>query len=191
MSHANASGEPGSGGSAPPHGPDPRRRLAHAVTASFRDPDQVQAALEHLIRAGVPRDLVDVVVSPAAARRFYPSTASDLGNDAFRYAGAGGLIGLLVGSIISLVLIMLPGFFDKGIIPFVQLIGPNLVTVVGFMVGGIIGFFKRRPPNPHFARAAAEPEAIIMVVALRSREEAERIVRILSRAGANEPRIAA
>lgn len=192
MSHAqvHASGDHGSGGSAPPHGPDPRRRLAHVVTASYRDPDQIQAALEHLIRAGVPRDLVDVVVSPLAARRFYPASAGTLGNDAFRYAGAGGLLGLLVGSIISLVLIMLPGFFDKGIIPFVQLIGPNFVTVVGFMIGGAIGFFKRRPPNPHFARAAAEPEAIIMVVALRSREEAERIVQILARAGGNEPRIA-
>jgi hypothetical protein len=163
--------------------------MPHVVTASFRDPDQIQDALERLIRVGVPRDLVDVVVSPGAARRYYPEGAHDPGNDAFRYAGGGGLIGLLVGSIISLVLIMLPGFFDKGIIPYVQLIGPNFVTVSGALIGGLIGFFKRRPPNPHHARAAAEPDSIIMVVSLRSREEAERIALILARAGGREPRI--
>lgn len=179
----------GTGGAAP-HGPDPRRRLPHVVTASFQGPDQIQLALEQLIRVGVPRDLIDVVVSPDAARKFYPARAYDLGNDAFRYAGAGGLIGLLVGSIISLVLIMLPGFFDKGIIPYVQLIGPNFVTVTGALVGGLIGSFKRRPPNPHFSRAAAEPDAIIMVVALRSREEAERVAQIMGQSGGRGPIVA-
>lgn len=187
MSHPHPAAAPGG---AAPHGPDPRRRLPHVVTASFLDPDRTQEALEALVRVGVPRDLIDVVVSPEAARKYYRDAARDPGNDAFRYAGAGGLIGLVVGSIISLVLIMLPGFFDKGVIPWVQLIGPNFVTVSGALIGGVIGFFKTRPPNPYHARAAAEPDAIIMVVALRSREEAERVARILSRAGGREPRIA-
>lgn len=172
-----------------PHGPDPRRPQPHSVSASFQHPDAVQTALEHLVRAGIPRDLIDVVVSPAAAEKFYPGLARERGNDALRFAGAGGLVGLGIGSLISLILIMLPGFYDEGLTPYVQLIGPNFTTVTGAMVGAIIGLFRRRRPNLRHARAAEEPDAIIMVVALRSREDAERTAGILARAGGAEPRI--
>lgn len=172
-----------------PHGLDPRRPQPHAVSASFRETERVQEALEALVRAGIPRDTIDVVVSPSAAERFYPRTARDRGNDALRLAGGGGLIGLIVGSVISLILLMLPGFFDKGIIPYVQLIGPNFTTVVGAMVGAIIGLFRKRRINPRHARAAEEPDAIIMVVSLRSRDDAERVAGLFSRVGGAEPRI--
>jgi hypothetical protein len=172
-----------------PHGPDPRRARPHTVSASFHDTDAVQNALEQLIRAGVPRDLIDIVVSPEAARKFYPGSSQGPGNDALRFAGAGGLIGLVIGSVVSLILIMLPGFFDTGIIPYVQLIGPNFATASGALIGGGIGFFRKRRPNPHHARAAEEPGAIIVVVTLRSREEAQRVAQILAGAGGAEPRI--
>jgi len=169
------------------HGPDPRSPRPHVATASFRDTDAVQLALEELIRMGVPRDLIDIVVSPEAAEEYYPKIARDPGSDALRFAGGGGLIGLIVGSIISLVLIMLPGFFDDGIIPYVQLIGPNFVTVLGAMVGALIGLLRHHRPDPRFERAAREPDSIIVVVTLRSEGEAERVTRILGEVGGNEP----
>lgn len=170
-----------------PHGPDPRRPQPHTVSASFHDTAGVQNALEELVRAGVPRDLIDIVVAPPAARKFYPKSSHRPGNDALRFAGAGGLIGLVIGSIVSLILIMLPGFFDTGIIPYVQLIGPNFATVAGAVIGAAIGLFRRRRPNPHHARAAREPDAIIVVTSLRSREEAQRIANILGSVGGREP----
>jgi len=172
-----------------PHGPDPRRPQPHSVSASFRSPEAVQAALEHLVRAGIPRDLVDVVVSPAAAEKFYPGRARERGRDSLRLAGVGGLVGLGIGSLVSLILLMLPGFADQGLTPYVQLIGPNFATVTGAMIGAIIGLFRRRRPDPRHSRAAAEPDAIIMVVTMRSREDAERTAKILARAGGAEPRI--
>jgi hypothetical protein len=134
----------------------------------------------------VPRDLIDVVVSPEAAQTFYPNTARGPGNDALRFAGAGGLIGLVVGSVVALILIMLPGFFDTGIIPIVQLIGPNFATVAGAIIGAIIGIFRKRRPNPRHARAAKVPDAITLVVTLRSREEALRIAQIIDHAGGED-----
>lgn len=172
-----------------PHGPDPRRARPHAASASFRDKDEIQNALEQLIRSGVPRDLIDVVVSPEAARRFYPDTARGPGNDALRFAGAGGLIGLVVGSVVSLALIMVPGFFDSGVIPYVQLIGPNFITVCGALIGALIGLFRSRRPNPRHARALEEPDSIIMVVTLRSRDEAEQVSRILTASGGAGARV--
>lgn len=172
-----------------PHGPDPRRTLPHAVTASFQQTDAVQNAIENLVRAGIPRDMIDIVVSPAAARKFYPKLAREQGNDALRLAGLGGLVGLGIGSLVSLILLMLPGFFDEGVIPYVQLIGPNFATVAGAVLGAVIGLFRRRRRNPRHARAAEEPDAIIMVVALRGRTDAERAANILARVGGSEPRI--
>lgn len=172
-----------------PHGPDPRRPTPHSVSASFQHPEAVQAALERLVRAGIPRDMIDVVVSPAAAEKFYPGRARERGRDALRLAGAGGLVGLGIGSLISLALIMMPGFYDEGLVPYVQLIGPNFATVAGAMIGAVIGLFRRRRPDPRHARAAEEPDAIIMIVALRSREDAERTAAILARAGGADPRI--
>ncbi len=172
-----------------PHGPDPRRPQPHAASALFNQTEQVRNTLERLIRAGVPRDLIDVVVTPETARRFYPDTARAPGNEALRFAGAGGLIGLLAGSVISLILIIVPGFIDTGILPIVQLIGPNFTTVAGAIIGAVIGLFRARRPNPRHARAAEKTDAILVVVTLRSREEAQPIAEILARSGGIDPRI--
>ena len=48
-----------------------RSREPLVVTALFDSPDAVDRALDALYIAGVPRDLIDVVVSRVAAQRFY------------------------------------------------------------------------------------------------------------------------
>jgi len=167
------------------------RRARHesdAVSAIFDSADAVDRALLRLNRAGVPRDLVEVVVSPAAAARHYAGKAKPLGREAVRYAGIGGLIGLLVGAAISLVIVVLPGFHDAGLTALAQLIGPNLAAVGGAAVGGIIGLFVHRRPDRRFARAAESPDAIVVVVTARSEEEVRGITAILSESGGREPR---
>lgn len=172
-----------------PHGPDPRRPKPHSASAVFHQTADVKTALEHLVRAGVPRDLIDVVVTPEAADQFYPGGARAPGNEALRFAGAGALLGLVAGAIVSLILIFIPGFMDSGILPIIQLIGPNFATVAGALIGGVIGLFTPRKPNPRHARAAEVPNAVVVVVTLRSREEAEHIAQILSASGGDAPRI--
>jgi hypothetical protein len=165
------------------------RQEPYAVSALFDAPERVDDALERLVRAGIPRDLIDIVVAPQAAERYYGGRARALGRDATRFAVAGGLIGLLVGAIVSLILIFLPGFLDKGILPIIQLIGPNFATVTGALIGGVIGLFRKRRPERRHHRALESPEAIVMVVIARTEEELRRIARILVEGGGREPRL--
>lgn len=166
-----------------------RARLEpHAVSALFDTPERVDDALERLIRAGIPRDLIDIVVAPQAAERFYGGHARSLGRDSTRFAVAGGLIGLLVGSVVSLILIFLPGFLDKGILPIIQLIGPNFATVTGALIGGAIGLFRKRRPERRHHRALESPDAIVMVVTARTEEELRRIGRLMVEGGGHAPR---
>lgn len=162
---------------------------ADAVSAVFPDTDAVDRALVRLNRAGVPRDLVDVVVSPAAAERFYRGKARPLGREAVRYAGIGGLVGLIAGAVISLAIVAVPGFQDAGLTAVVQLIGPNLATVSGAVIGGIIGLFVQRRVERRFERAAEAPDSIIVVVTARSEEEVRGIGQMLVESGGRDPRL--
>ncbi len=166
-----------------------RRRPAYAVSALFDDPADVDRALARLTRAGVPRDLVDVVVSPAAARRHYPDRARSLGREAIRFAGIGGLIGLIVGAILSLLIIIPPGFADPGLGAVVQLLGPNFATVTGALIGAVIGLFVHRRAERRYARAAEAPDSIVVVATARTLEEERALARILAASGGREPRL--
>jgi hypothetical protein len=158
------------------------------VTALFQNPAAVEQALAHLVNAGVPRDLIEVVVSPEAGRRFFGRRVRRPEREAIRYAGAGALIGLLVGAFISLGLLALPGFQEPGVLALVQLLGPNMATAVGVLIGGTIGFFLRYRTEGRYARAAEAPDAIIVVVVPQSREEANTVLQLLQESRGQEPR---
>ena len=158
------------------------------VSALFDAPSDVERGLAELVRAGVPRDLIEVVVSPQAARRFYPERARSPGRDAMRYAGAGALIGLIAGAALSLILIAIPGFHEPGGLVFVQLLGPNLMTVAGAVIGAVVGLFVHRRAEPRHERAAESPDAIVVVATTRSAEEAAAVAGRLRRAGGHDTR---
>ena len=161
---------------------------SHAVSALFDSPEAVDQAVTALIRAGVPRDLIEIVVSPEAAGRFYGGRVRGLGRETMRFAGIGGLAGLILGAAISLVIIALPGFQDPGLEAIVQLIGPNFVTVAGALVGAAIGLFVRRRAELRFARDSEAPYAIVVVVVARSLDEEQALARILVANGGRAPR---
>lgn len=160
-----------------------------AVSGFLDGPDQVDDALIHLNEAGVPSDLVEVIVSTEGAERYYPSSARAPGSEALRYAGIGGLAGLITGSIVSLVLVAMPGFLEAGITAIAQLIGPNLATVGGAALGAVIGLFVRRRAEHRHRRIAEAPDRILLVVTTRSREEAGHLIRLLGSAGAHDVRL--
>lgn len=162
-----------------------------AVSALFDDPAAVDRVVARLVRAGVPRDLIDVVVSPEAAERYYPTRARAPGRDAMRYAGAGGLIGLLVGTVISFALIAWPGFQPPGMAIIAQLLGPNLCTVGGAALGALIGLGVRRRAERRHQRAREAPDSIVVVVTARSTEEERALLGELREAGGREPRVEA
>lgn len=162
------------------------------LTAVFDDRLAVEDAVDALYTAGTPRDLVEVVVSAAAAARHYadvPNRIRRPGRETFRYAGIGGLFGFIVGVAIGLVTVALPGIEEAGGMAFVQVFGPNMATVIGAAVGATIGFFRRQRPDPRHARAAEQSGSILLAVATRSREEARVLGGIVVAHGGRDVRV--
>lgn len=192
--------EPGQEGRAATHGQaqaaaaasGERLREPLTVTAVFDDRIAVDRAVDALYSAGTPRDLVEVVVSRAAAERFYADAARGIrrrGRETFRYAGIGGLFGFIAGVFLGLVMVALPGIQGPGEMALVQVFGPNMATVGGAALGALVGYFRRQRPNPRHARAAEESGSIVLAVATRSREEARALADIIRANGGDSLRI--
>ena len=163
-----------------------RLREPLTVTALFDDRVGVTRAVDALYSAGTPRDLVEVVVSRAAAEKHYADAASGVrrpGRETFRYAGIGGLVGFIVGVAIGLITVAMPGIEDPDGMALVQVFGPNMATVVGAALGAVFGFFRRQRPDPRHARAAEESGSIVLAVATRSHEEARVLGEIMAANG--------
>src|SRR5690606_15593749 len=80
------------------------------VSGFFRDENTVNEVMHACVHRGVPRDLIDVAVSEAAAPRFFSGRARANRDAWFSWTGRGALAGLLISASFSLFLIMLPGF---------------------------------------------------------------------------------
>ena len=159
-----------------------------AVTALFDRPEAVQAALEKLVAAGLPRDLIEVAAGPEAVERFYRGRAHRSARDTFRWAGVGAIVGLLVGAAVSLALVALPGFRPPGLMAWVQLVGPNFATVTGALLGAVYGWFRRRRPSPWHARLPEGERRILVAALARGETEIEAVARILAEEGGAEVR---
>ena len=165
-----------------------RRHDLATISAYMASPEATESAVEVLMAAGIPRDLIEVVVSPKGDEHYYRGRARRLGTLALPYAGVGGLIGLLASIVLSLQILVLPGFNLPERLARVQLLGPNVGAVAGAILGGLIGALRRRMPKGVYARAC-ERDAILLVVFDRPRAEASIVARLLEELGAEDVRI--
>lgn len=173
-----------------------RLREPVSITALFDDPAKVERALDALYTAGMPRDLIEVVVSRDAAERFYgrlPDRQAPRppGRETWRFAGIGALTGFVSGVVISLVMVAWPGIDAPGGHALVQVAGPNIGTMVGAAAGAIIGSLRRQRPSARHARAAEASHAIVFAVATRTEEEAVLVGQLLAAQGGREVRMEA
>lgn len=158
------------------------------VTALFDSPEAVEQALARLNALGLPRDLVEVAVRPAGADRFYGGRGRKRQRDTYRFAAIGGLIGLIQGTVVSLILVAMPGFLDPGVMAWAQLLGPNLGAILGATVGAVYGLFIRRKPESWHMRLN-EGENVILVAALvQNKDRIESIARLMTENGGREVR---
>lgn len=159
-----------------------------SVSGFFDAEDKVERALLELTSThGVPRDLVEVLVSRRASRRFYGARALALGSQSFRFGAAGAIIGMLFASLLSFELVLFPGRDLPGVLPLVQLLGPNMGLVLGALAGALVGLFvKKRPRGPY--RRVLERDEILVVVHGRGASEARAIEEALERTGATAVR---
>ena len=159
----------------------------YRIAAYFEEPQQVEEAIYRIGLLGVPRDLIEVVVSPTVASR-YGGRAHRLGNRMMAYAGAGALIGLLLGIALSLVVVLLPGTVEPGWLAFVQLLGPNAATLLGALLGGLLGALVPQRPVEIY-HLAHEREEILLVVHRATPSQAERLVELLQELGSDDVRV--
>lgn len=165
----------------------PERHGRASVSGLFAEAARVDDALRRLSAAGVPRDLIEVVVSPAAAKRFYGKRASPLGSEGVRFAAIGGLVGLFAGIGISLVMVLIPGRDLAPGLYLAQLLGPNAGSTLGAVLGGLVGATRPRRGRGVYRRAF-EREAILLVVRSVSPEEIPRVQALLGDAGGEDVR---
>ena len=167
-----------------------RRHRHHLATISgyVTSPEAAEMAVEVLTAAGIPRDLVEVAVSPSSDAKFYGGRARRLGTLALPYAAKGGLAGLLVSVILALEILILPGFELPEKLARVQLYGPNYGAVGGAILGAIIGTFRRQKPKGVYGRAC-ERDAILIVVHDRPSAEARLVARLIEELGVEDVRI--
>ena len=164
------------------------------VTALFDDAAAVDRALDALYSAGTPRDLVEVVVSREAARRYYADAVGRRaprppGRETWRFAGIGGLLGFVGGVVLSLIMVAWPGIDAPGGLAIVQLAGPNVGTVAGAAIGALVGATRRRRPDPRHARAAEAANAIVLAVAARGEAESRLLAQLLAGQGGRDVRV--
>ncbi len=157
----------------------------YVISAFFESPYAVGRVLADLNAAGLPRDRVEVAVTPAAADQFYGGRSQGRwsSREAFRYAGIGGITGLVIGAAVSLLLVALPGFQEPGVMAWVQLLGPNFATISGAVIGAGIGWFQKRPPAPWHVRLREQENGVLVAAITRSKDEAPLLAEILQASG--------
>ncbi len=165
---------------------DRLRGTQTSVRGLFDRPEDVEAVLRQLTAAGVPRDLVEIVVSRQAATRFYGGAVPVTGRQGLRYAAIGGFAGLVGGAGLSLVVIALPGFATTRELALVQLIGPNVAAILGAAVGAVVGAFVPRRPAALHVRAAQAPSSILVVVRIPDARQQGVLARLLTEAGGHD-----
>ncbi len=169
--------------------PRTRRTRRIPVTALYDSPETVDRVMERLNAVGMPRDRVEVAVRPAGAARHYKGKGRAQRRDTFRFAGAGALVGLVYGAVISIIIIALPGFQNPGVIAWVQLLGPNFGAMSGALIGAIYGFTKRRKPPAWAARLDEAEDAILVTVITKRQAEIVAAQQILKEFGGRDVQV--
>jgi hypothetical protein len=141
------------------------REVHQMASAFFAGPEQVERVVADLVHADVPRDLIEVIVSPEANKAHYGGRARRLGSQTVRVAIAGALIGLLVGIMLSLeIILVFPGVEPPAReLSITQFLGPNVAMMIGLIIGAIVGSLMRRRPLGPSARSRDREEILVAV----------------------------
>lgn len=166
------------------------QELSYTVSGFFRDENAIKNVMTECLHRGVPRDLLDVAVSPGASKYFFGGRARASKDLWFKWMGLGAFIGLLLSSLLTLGIVMLPGFDHSALLAFVQLMGPDIGVIIGAALGGIYGLLKPGRVKLEMQRAARRPDAALLLIHLQPREEAEVLGEILRDYGGEDIEVA-
>lgn len=159
-----------------------RKRSWLAATAFVPREEQAREVMRALVTAGVPRDLIDVVVSERTVKHLSKELRAKPHSHTFSMIGRGALFGLIAFSIVSLLLIATSWAGSNPVAIFVMLLGPNMGVLFGGVVGFIVGKVIRPQLPMAFARAL-ERDELLLVVRSSSEQDAQRYRALLERSG--------
>ena len=160
-----------------------RRPPVTPVFCYFASPAEVKEALPPLARLGVPRDLIDVVVTQPAADRMYAGKRRAM-RPLWRFASLGGVLGLGGGALVAFVLIAWPGFAAAGPFAYALLFTPMITVVVGALIGVFASFLTKRKPSDWRLRIPPPAnDEILLVVRARGEEQIGLALEVLQQQG--------
>ncbi len=160
-----------------------RRAPTTPVYGFFPTPASVTAVLPSLARLGVPRDLIDIVVTEPAAERMYAGKRRAM-RPLWRFASLGGLLGLGGGVLVAFVLIVRPGFAPAGPFAYALLFTPMITVVVGAAIGALASFLTKRKPSDWRLRIPPpDNNEILVVVRARGQEQVSLVLNVLKDEG--------
>jgi hypothetical protein len=163
--------------------PTLRRPPTTPVYGYFTTPAEVQQVLPFFARLGVPRDLIDVVVTQPAAERMYAGKRRAM-RPLWRFASIGGLLGLGGGAIVAFVLIAWPGFAQAGPFAYALLFTPMITVVAGALIGVFASFLTKRKPSDWRLRIPPPAnDEILVVVRARGDEQIGLVLDVLQQQG--------
>jgi len=163
--------------------PTARRLPVTPVFGYFPTPQAVREALPPLARLGVPRDLIDVVVTQQAADAWYAGKRRAM-RPLWRFASIGGLLGLGSGAFVAFVLIAWPGFAPPGPFAYALLFTPMITLALGSLTGALASFFTARKPSDWRLRIPPPDNGeILLVVRARGDEQVALTLRVLQEQG--------
>lgn len=158
------------------------------VSGFFSEEERVRRTLMDLLYMGIPRDLIDVLIAKQDEGRFFKSLKTRKPSLTAGNAGRGALVGLIVFSLFSALMIVTSGARESQRLTWIMLLGPN----VGVMLGGFLGLlwgalFAKGLPS-HYERLR-EGGGILMTVKTKSPEEARVLQERLMGFGAQSVRV--
>ena len=160
-----------------------RRPPTTPVFGYFGTPTEVKEVLPPLARLGVPRDLIDVIVTQPAADRLYSGKRRAM-RPLWRFASIGGLLGLGGGAFVAFVLIAWPGFAAAGPFAYALLFTPMITVAVGVLIGVIASFLTKRKPSDWRLRIPPPAnDEILVVVRARGEEQINLVLDVLLQQG--------
>ncbi|MES3032452.1 MAG: hypothetical protein V4813_00490 [Gemmatimonadota bacterium] len=160
-----------------------RRPPVTPVFGYFATPTEVKEVLPPLARLGVPRDLIDVVVTQPAAERMYAGKRRAM-RPLWRFASIGGILGLGGGALVAFVLISWPGFAAAGPFAYALLFTPMITVAVGSLIGVFASFLTKRKPSDWRLRIPPPSnDEILVVVRARGEEQVGLVLQVLQQQG--------